>query len=56
MSSISSFDKYIDAPWLPGLLSRPEVRKDIEYLLAAERDQNYHDTYLLLKTMQEKEL
>ncbi len=44
------------APWLPDLLSKPEVREDIEFLLAEGRERNYHDTYQLLKSVQEKEM
>ena len=43
------------APWLVTLFSRPGVREDIDFLLTEGRDQNYHDTYLLLKSVQEKE-
>ena len=44
------------APWLPALLSRDEVREDIEFLLAEGRDKNYYDTYQLLKSVHEKEV
>lgn len=44
------------APWLPELLSKAEVREDIEFLLASGRDQNYHDTYQLLKSVHDKEI
>ncbi len=43
------------APWAPELMEKPEVRKDIEYLLAEGRDRNYYDTYRLLKSVHEKE-
>jgi len=43
------------APWLPDLLSDPEVREDIGFLLTDGREKNYYDTYVLLKTLQDKE-
>ncbi|MBR5419743.1 MAG: HD domain-containing protein [Lachnospiraceae bacterium] len=42
------------APWLPGLLNREGVYKDVEYLLTQVRELNYRDTYTLLKDVQEK--
>ncbi len=43
------------APWLYPLLSKPEVREDIIFLLTKGRNRNYHDTYQLLKAVNEKE-
>jgi HD-GYP domain-containing protein (c-di-GMP phosphodiesterase class II) len=43
------------APWLYPLLSKAEVREDIEFLLTKGRDRIYHDTYQLLKAVNEKE-
>lgn len=43
------------APWLYDLLSITEVREDIEFLLTDGREKNYHDTYVLLKSLQDKE-
>ena len=37
------------APYLPELLALPEVRKDIEFLLAQGRQDIYKKTYTLLK-------
>ena len=44
------------APWLPGLLSEPEVREDIEFLLSKGREEEYCDTYQQLKTIHDKEM
>ncbi len=44
------------APWLPELLSKAEVRADIEFLLSEGRDRNYHDTYQLLKSVHDREI
>ena len=41
------------APWLVDLLAREEVRADINFLLQRGREQNYQDTYLLLRNVQE---
>ena len=42
------------APWLADLLGRPEVREDIEFLLKEGRNQNYQDTYMFLKDVNEE--
>ena len=42
------------APWLAGLVSREEVRADLEYLLKEGRERNYRNTYHLLKDVHEK--
>ena len=42
------------APWLTDLLERPEVREDIEFLLTEGRNQNYQDTYMFLKDVNEE--
>ena len=44
------------APWLHDLLSEPDVREDIEFLLTKGREKNYYDTYQLLKTIHDKEM
>ena len=41
------------APFLPGLFQKPEVREDLEYLLTEGRQNNYKNTYLLLRDVQE---
>ena len=42
------------APWLPSLLEKEEVFKDVECLLTKAREINYRETYTLLKDVQEK--
>ena len=42
------------APFLYDLMTRPEVHRDLEYLLTKGRKQNYRNTYYLLKEMQER--
>ncbi|MCR5674809.1 MAG: hypothetical protein K6G16_03790 [Lachnospiraceae bacterium] len=42
------------APAVVEILSRPEVRADIEWLLRDGRDMNYRDAWLQLRDMQEK--
>jgi HD-GYP domain-containing protein (c-di-GMP phosphodiesterase class II) len=44
------------APWLPDLLSEPEVREDIGFLLSEGREKEYYDTYQQLKTIHDKEM
>ncbi len=44
------------APWLLEVFDRPEVRRDVEFLLTKGRDKNYLDTYSLLKNVQEEEV
>ena len=44
------------APWLWELISVPEVRADIEFILTNSRHQNYRDTYFLLRDMQESDI
>ena len=44
------------APWLPELLSEPEVRADIQFLLTKGREKEYFDTYQLLKSIHDKEM
>jgi len=44
------------APWLPDLLSEPEVREDIRFLLTEGREKEYYDTYQQLKTIHDKEM
>ena len=39
------------APWLPELLSRPEVRAELDGLLTEKRHEVYRETYRLLKEM-----
>ncbi|SKB47059.1 hypothetical protein SAMN06296386_101120 [Lachnospiraceae bacterium] len=41
------------APWIVNLLERREVRVDINFLLQKGRENNYQDTYLLLRNMQD---
>lgn len=40
------------APWLCELTAMPEVRADLEYLLSGGRQNNYRNTYYLLREMQ----
>ncbi len=42
------------AAWLPALLERKEVFEDVQYLLTRGREDNYRDTYRLLRGVQEK--
>jgi HD-GYP domain-containing protein (c-di-GMP phosphodiesterase class II) len=41
------------APWLCQLLSGKAVQEDIQYLLTKGRRQNYRDTYLLLRDVEQ---
>lgn len=60
-----TYDEYIEevregsgsryAPWLYELLSRPEVKKDIESILSEGREKHYRYTYRLLKSVQDNE-
>ncbi len=42
------------APWLLELFDSEHVRRDVEYLLTSGRQQNYRETYNLLKNVQVK--
>ncbi|MBQ9384463.1 MAG: HD domain-containing protein [Ruminiclostridium sp.] len=42
------------APWLSELFADPEICRDIEYMITSGRQQNYRNTYYLLRKMHEK--
>ena len=42
------------APWLYDLIAEPEVYSDIEFLLSNGRQQDYRNTYYLLRKMQDR--
>ena len=42
------------APWLTELFADPDICKDIRYLITSGRQQNYRNTYYLLRKMHEK--
>ena len=43
------------APWIADLLDNPQLREDLRFMLSEGRSANYRDTFLLLKSVKEKD-